>query len=77
MTDKIKNIKGNNLNEETERKLVKELINIENKNINEQQSGLSSLNEAEDMKSSKLGKKINKIITYNNEEDNKNSNNTR
>jgi len=57
MTDKIKNIKGNNLNEETERKLVKELINIENKNINEQQSGLSSLNEAEDMKSSKLGKK--------------------
>jgi len=77
MTDKIKNMKGNNMNDETERKLVKELINIENKNVNEQQNGLSSLNEIEDMKSSKLGKKLNKIITLNNDDDNKNMNNTK
>jgi len=58
MTNKLKNIHGDKLDENTEGKLVKDLISIDKKRDLENTQGLSSLQEKDDMKNMKLDSKI-------------------
>lgn len=58
MTNKLKGIHGDKMNEDTEHNLVKELQNIDKKRDNENDKGLGSLQEKDDMKNMKLGSKL-------------------